>query len=42
MPFDIVSLLKIIRKRLLQFVGHINRADGIEKQKINIEWTELL
>ena len=32
MPFDIVSLLKIIRKRLLQFVGHINRADGIEKQ----------
>ena len=26
------SLLKTIRKRQLQFVGHINRADGLEKQ----------
>ena len=26
------SLLKTIRKRQLQFFGHINRADGIEKQ----------
>ena len=25
-------LLKTIRKRQLQFVGHINRADGLEKQ----------
>ncbi|GFO00873.1 endonuclease-reverse transcriptase [Plakobranchus ocellatus] len=26
------SLLKTTRKRQLQFFGHINRADGIEKQ----------
>ena len=26
------SLLKTIRKRQLQFFGHINRADGLEKQ----------
>ena len=26
------SLLKTIRKRQLQFFGHVNRADGIEKQ----------
>ena len=26
------SLLKIIRKRQLQCCGHINRADGLEKQ----------
>ena len=26
------SLLKIIRKGQLQFFGHINRADGLEKQ----------
>ena len=26
------SPLKIIRKRQLQFLGHINRADGLEKQ----------
>ena len=26
------SLLKTIRKRQLQFFGHINRADGQEKQ----------
>ena len=26
------SILKIIRKRQLQFLGHINRADGLEKQ----------
>ena len=25
-------LLKTIRKRQLQFFGHINRADGLEKQ----------
>ena len=26
------SLLKTMRKRQLQFCGHINRADGLEKQ----------
>ena len=26
------SLLRTIRKRQIQFFGHINRADGIEKQ----------
>ena len=26
------SLLKTVSKRQLQFCGHINRADGIEKQ----------
>ena len=26
------SLLKTIRKRQLQFLGHINRDDGLEKQ----------
>ena len=26
------SLLKTIRKRQLQFFGHINRADGLKKQ----------
>ena len=26
------SLLKTMRKRQLQFFGHINRADGLEKQ----------
>ena len=26
------SLLKTIRTRQLQFLGHINRADGLEKQ----------
>ena len=26
------SLLKTIRKRQLQFFGHINRADGLEKE----------
>ena len=26
------SLLKTTRKRRLQFLGHINRADGLEKQ----------
>ena len=29
------SLLKTIRKRQLQFFGHINRADGLEKQILN-------
>ena len=27
-----ISLLKTFRKRQLQFFGHINRADGLEKQ----------
>ena len=27
------SLLKPIRKRQLQYLGHINRADAIEKQR---------
>ena len=29
------SPLKTIRKRQLQFVVHINRADGLEKQMLN-------
>ena len=29
------SLLKTIRKRQLQFFGHINRADGLEKQRLS-------
>ena len=33
------SILKTIRKRQLHFGGHINRADGLEKQ--NIEWKDL-
>ena len=31
------SLLKTIRKRQLQFFGHINRADGLEKQILSGE-----
>ena len=30
------SLLKTIRKRQLQFFGHIKRADGIEKQMTSV------
>ena len=32
------SLLKTIRKRQIQFFGHINRADGLGEQ---IEWKDL-
>ena len=32
------SLLQTIRKRQLQCLGHMNRADGLEKQMLNVRF----